>query len=88
MVGVAVGQPVAVVFREVPGEGRRPGVEAGLLCQLWVGIGGHAEGRRFLEGAGCRVDADMDVGGLPTVGGVDVTRTRRRNADQVGQGLE
>ena len=52
-------------------------MEAGLLRQLWVGIGGHAEGRRFLEGAGCRVDADVDVGGLPTVGGVDVAGTRR-----------
>ena len=88
VVGVVVGQPVAGVFGEVSGELGGSGVEARLLGEFGCGIGAHAEGRRFLEGVGRRVDANVDVGGLPPVGGVDVARAGRRHADQVGKGTE
>ena len=62
-----------------------PGVEAGFPGQFWIGVGGHAVGRCFLEGIGCRVHADVYVGWLPAVSGVDVAWAGGRDADQVGQ---
>ena len=55
------------------------------FCQFRFGIGGHTEGRRFLNRVVRRVDADVDVGRVPAVGGVDVARASRRYADQVSQ---
>ena len=63
-------------------------MEPGLLGQVGFGIGGHSEGCGFLEGVVGRVHPDVDVGGYPAVGGVDVAWTGRRHAHEVGEGTQ
>ena len=83
--GVAVGQPVAVVLDEVARKAAGAGVEAGFLghghvrIRLLVVTDGAREGFRL------RIDAHVDVGGIPAVRRVDVVRASGRDADQIGQ---
>ena len=84
LVVVAVGQPVAAVLHEALGELARARVEGRLLGQHGLGLRGHAVGDRGREAVLGRVDAHVDVGDLPAVGGVDVVRAGRRRAHQVG----
>ena len=83
--GVGPGQPVAVVLGEVAGEPGGAGVEAGLLGELGLRVGGHAEGGRFLEHVRAGVDANLDVGRVPPVGRVDVAGAGGGDAHQVLQ---
>ncbi len=83
--GELLRQPVAVVLDEVAGVGGEARLEARLLRHLQVGIGGHAESLGLLEALFLVVDADLDVGGLPPVGGVDVGGARGGDAHEVGR---
>ena len=83
LVVVAVRQPVAAVLDEALGQLARARVEGGLLGQHWLGLRGHAMGDRRREAVLGRVDANVDVGDLPPVGGIDVVGAGRRRADEV-----
>ena len=84
LVGEAGGQPVAAVLGDVAGERGPALVEAGLLGQHGLGLRGDAVRDGHLEAVLRGVDADVDVGGLPPVGGIDVVRAGGRGADEVG----
>ena len=84
LVVVAVRQPVAAVLDEALGQLARARVERRLLGQHWLCLRGHAVGDRRREAVLGRVDAHVDVGDLPAVGGVDVVGAGRRRADEVG----
>ena len=83
--GVAVGQPVAVVLDKVAGAAAGAGVKAGFLghghvrIRLLVVADGAREGLRL------RIDAHVNVGGVPAVRRVDVVRAGGGDAHQVGQ---
>ena len=76
-------QPVAAVLDEAARERARARVEAGLLRELRLGVGGHAVGDGHGEPVLRAVDADVDIGALPGVRGVDVVRAGGRGADEV-----
>ena len=79
----AVRQPVAAVLDEALRERGRARVEAGLLRELRLGVGGHAACDGHGEPVLRCVDADVDIGALPGVGGVDVVRAGGRGADEI-----
>ena len=58
-------------------------MEGGLLGHDGVGLRGHAVGDRHRESVLGSVHADVDVGDLPAVGGIDVVGARGRGAEQI-----
>ncbi|MND80976.1 hypothetical protein D3C80_727600 [compost metagenome] len=77
-------RPPAAVVDEVAGQRAGTGVEAALAGQHRVGVGGLAGGHGHAEALLGGIHADVDVGGLPAVGRVDVVRAGAAGADQVG----
>ena len=59
-------------------------MERGFLGQLGFCVGSHAECDRLAEVVMRRIDAQMDIRGLPAIGRADVIRAGRGRADQVG----
>ena len=85
---VAVRQPVAPVLDQVAGQRRGAGVKRGFLGHHGFSLRGDAVGDRHREPVLRPVDADVDVGDLPAVGGVDVVGARRGGAEQVVGGSQ
>jgi hypothetical protein len=84
----APGQPEALVVDEVAGEGFGDGGEGRRAGQAGGGVGRHAVGHRAGEGVVGGVDARLDVGGLPGVGGVDVVGAGRHRHHQILHGAQ
>ena len=78
------GQPVARVLDQVAGQRLDAWVERRLLREHRLGVGRHAMGDRLREPVIGAVDANVDVGRIPCVRGIDVVGTGRRRADEVG----
>ncbi len=77
-------QPVAVVLGEPPGQRGRARVERGLARQPRLRVRRHAVGDRRREALLRGVDADVHLGRVPRVRGVDVVGAGAREADEVG----
>ncbi len=78
------GQPVPGVLDDVAGERLPAGPEARLLGEDGSESGVTPAGDRRRERVLRAVHADVHVGGIPGVRGVDVVGARRRRADEVG----
>ena len=84
LIVVAARQPVAAVLAELPRQSLGPRVEARLLRELGLGVGGHPVADRARERVlGC-IHAHVDLRGVPAVGRVDVVGARGGRAHQVG----
>ena len=84
--GEVLREPVPVVLDEVARMRGEAVVEPGVLRHPDVGVGGHAEPPGWLEVLVPVVHPHLDVGGVPSVRGVDVARTGGGEADEVGEG--
>ncbi len=63
-------------------------MKPGFFGQFRISVGCHSVCNGLGEGVLCRVNPNVNVGGVPTVSGIDVTWTSRGYTHQVGQGFE
>ena len=78
-------QPIAAIFGEAARQRGEARVKRGLARELGLGIGCHSIGHRSGEALLVGIGAHMDVGGVPSIGRIDVVRAGRGHADDISQ---
>src|SRR5690606_37152517 len=77
-------QPVTTVLDEIARVLRKAVVKGRLLGRLQVGVGSHAKSYGSREFFVAVIDANLNVGGVPAIGGIDIAGAGRGNAEEIG----
>ena len=80
-----IGQPVAVIFDEIPRVAGEAVVEPGLFRLFQVSPRCFAPANRALEILGLVVKPHLNIGRVPAIGRVDVAGAGGGDADKIGQ---